>query len=127
MKKPRGRKWHKYSPEYKRAAVDRLVAGESATVVANELGIRTKFLYAWRAAGYGTKAVGKPKRKSVISADPEQDKIRKLEQQVEDLQRLAGQQAAELDFFDLALRATGELRPKKRVNFAAGSTPQSRA
>lgn len=35
----------KYPPELKRAAVDRVVAGEGATAVARELGIRRKFLY----------------------------------------------------------------------------------
>ena len=35
-----GERWSKYSPEFKRAAVDRMVAGESPTAIARELSIR---------------------------------------------------------------------------------------
>ena len=44
-----GRRWWKYGPEFKRGAVDRMLAGESVTVLARELGIRRKFLYLHRA------------------------------------------------------------------------------
>lgn len=121
----RGRKYSKYSPEFKQAAVDRFVAGESATALAKELGIRRKFLYAWRDAGFGSNATGKPKRESVVE-DPQEKQIVELKQQVADLQRLAGQQAAELDFFALALCATKESHLPKRVISGIESIPQSK-
>jgi transposase InsO family protein len=40
----------KYSPEFKRQAVDRMMAGESVSALAKELGIARKFFYAWREA-----------------------------------------------------------------------------
>ena len=46
--------WFKYSPEFKRQAVDRMMLGESVSALAQELGIARKFLYAWREAGYGS-------------------------------------------------------------------------
>lgn len=116
----------KYTPEFKQTSVDRFLSGESASALAQELGIRRKFLYAWRDEGHGSNAVKKPKGKSVFKEDPQDAKIAKLEQQIADLQRLAGQQAAELDFFALALRATTESRPKKKVISVVECTPQSR-
>jgi transposase-like protein len=126
VQKPKGRKWHKYSPEFKQSAVDRLVSGESATVVARELQIRRKFLYAWRNAGYGSTAAGKPRRESVVEDDPLLTKIAKLEQELADTQRLVGQQAGELNFFVLALRAVKESRPKKKASSGIGFIPQSK-
>ena len=126
MSKTRGRKWYKYSPEFKQAAVDRFVAGESATALAKELGMRKKFLYTWRDDGFGSNATGKPKRESVVDEDPKDKQIAKLEQQVAELQRLAGQQAAELDFFALALRATKESRLRKKVISGFESIPRSK-
>jgi transposase-like protein len=49
-----GHWWFKYSPEFKRQAVDRMMAGESVTLLAKELGVERKFFYAWREAGYGS-------------------------------------------------------------------------
>lgn len=126
MSKMRGRKCSKYSPEFKQAAVDRFLAGESATALAKELGMRRKFLYAWRDAGFGSNAAGKSKRESVVDEDPQEKQIVELKQQVADLQRLAGQQAAELDFFALALRATKESRLQKRVISGIESIPASK-
>ena len=113
----------KYSPEFKQTAVDRFLSGESATALSRELGIRRKFLYAWRDEGCGSKAV---KTLPVFEDDPQNAKIAKLEKQVSDLERLAGQQAAELDFFASALRATKESRLKKKANSGIGFIPQSK-
>ena len=98
----RGR-WRKYEPEFKRQAVDRMVAGESPTVVARELGIRRKFLYQWRDQGWGTMAQAEPAERPLSTADQagvaapggEPDALRK---KVAALERLVGQQAAELVF-----------------------------
>ena len=57
--KVEGQSWKKYSPEFKRNAVDRMVAGESPTALARELGMRRKFLYAWRDAGWGSQGGAK--------------------------------------------------------------------
>jgi transposase len=123
----RGRQWYKYSPEFKQAAVDRFVRGESAAAVAAELKIRRKFLYAWRDAGYGSNRAGaRPQSEACHDEDPQQQQIAKQQQRIAELERLTGQQAAELDFFVAALRATKELRPNKDGNSGSGSTQRSK-
>jgi transposase-like protein len=52
--------WFKYSPEFKRQAVDRMMAGESVSALAKELRIARKFFYAWREAGYGSAGAQAP-------------------------------------------------------------------
>ena len=91
----------KYSLEFKRAAVDRLVAGESATALARELGILRKFLYQWKSDGRGSA---------------------RLKKKVDDLERLAGRQSAELDFFVSALRSMKAARPPSGAPTGNGST-----
>lgn len=125
MEKTAGRPWLKYSPEFKRAAVDRFVAGESASVLARELKIRRKFLYDWRNKGMGTE--GAPKKAGTASkANPVQQQLAKKQQRIEELERLAGQQAAQLDFFAAALRAVKELRPNNGASSGSGSTQRSK-
>lgn len=118
-KRAGGRKWYKYSPEFKRSAVDRLVAGESPAALARELGIRNKFLYAWKAEGKGSQ--GAPAVPPEPKPDPQQREIGRLRQKIAELERLSGRQAAELDFFAAALRSVKERRP----NSGAASDEES--
>ncbi len=122
--------WRKYEPEFKRQAVDRMLAGESPTAVARELGIRCKFLYQWRDQGWGTLAQAVALETAAESgpgeeATPvsEQEGLRK---KVAALERLVGQQAAELDFFAAALRNIGAPDPKSEVRSDGGSTKRSK-
>ena len=115
----------KYSPEFKQAAVQRLVAGESATTIARELKIRRKFLYAWRKKGFVVNNTASH-RVSESEGDPLQHKIAQQQQEIAELERLTGQQAAQLDFFAAALRAIKESRPIKDVSSVTGSTQRSK-
>jgi len=125
VEKTAGRPWSKYSPEFKQAAVDRFLAGESASVLARELNIRRKFLYDWRNKGVGTE--GAPKKPGIaIKADPVQQQLAQKQQRIEELERLAGQQAAQLDFFAAALRAVKEPRPNNGASSGSGSTQRSK-
>ena len=119
----------KYSAEFKREAVDRFVKGESATVIARELGMRRKFLYAWRDAGLGSNGIAaKPPRTVVIDEKTElRQELAKQQQKIADLERLIGQQTAELDFFAAALQAIKESPLSKKVSSDAGSTRRSKA
>ncbi len=110
MSKQAGRRWSKYSPEFKRTAVDRIVAGESPTAVARELGIRCKFLYAWKAAGKGSQ--GAPTVSKKVDGDPQEQEVARLQRRIAELERLTGKQTAELDFFAAALRSVKETRRK---------------
>ena len=89
----------KYPPELKRAAVDRVVAGEGATAVARELGIRRKFLYQWRSQGLGSARQPKP----VPKAESE------------------GRDREKLDFFVSALRSMKAARPLSVAAIGKGS------
>lgn len=125
MEKTAGRKWSKYSPEFKQAAVDRFLKGESATEIARELNIRRKFLYLWRNNTAGAKDDSR-KPGTASKVDPLQQQLAKKQQRIEELERLAGQQAAQLDFFDAALRAVKELRPNNGASSGGGSTQRSK-
>lgn len=107
----------KYSAEFKRAAVDRLMAGEGATTLAQELGIRRKFLYQWKCQGRGTASQPKPSP----PRGSEAGEVLRLRKKVEDLERLAGRQAAELDFFASALRHMKVARPSSVAATGKGS------
>lgn len=110
----------KYSLEFKRAAVDRLVAGESATALARELGILRKFLYQWKSDGRGS--AGRAAPSPVAEEGVYEREIARLKKKVDDLERLAGRQSAELDFFVSALRSMKAARPPSGAPTGNGST-----
>ena len=112
----------KYSAEFKRTAVDRMAAGESATKLARELDIRCKFLYLWRATGKGS-AGAAPGDGKAAKPDSQESEITRLKAKIAALERLNGQQAAELDFFAAALRNIEESRPTSDVDSGNESTP----
>lgn len=103
-----------FSTDYKEGAVRRLAAGESASALAAELGVRRKLLYdwakAWReqgAAGLNRKRGPKPRGAGAaperrVAADP----LARAQTRIAELERLVGQQQVDLDFFRRALRLT---------------------
>ena len=97
-----------------------MVAGESPTALARELGIRCKFLYAWKAAGRGSQ--GAPPLQERVPADPQEQEIARLQRRISELERLTGRQTAELDFFAAALRSVKETRRKSGVSSGEEST-----
>ena len=99
-----------FPPAFKQAAVERVESGERLRVVAEELGVRRKLLYDWRAAWRSQGVAGftkkrgrrpKPKPAEVTDADAELAAARR---RIAELERKIGQQAIELDFFRQALR-----------------------
>ena len=130
MEKTRKQWWLKYSPDFKRAAVDRFLAGESATALARELNIRKKFLYQWRDMGFGSRPAqddGHRRQFQEDDVDAQQQQIESQQQRIDELERLLGRQAAELDFFAAALRATRQLRHNGDESSGSGSTRRSKA
>ena len=128
MEQTKGRRWFKYSPKFKQQAVDRMIAGECVSVLARELGIGRKFLYAWREAGYGSGGPQLPVR-GVKRREPASDSERQaaaLNNRISELEGLVGRQAAELDFFAAALRNIEESRPTSDVDSGNESTPRSK-
>jgi transposase-like protein len=101
-----------FSTDFKRSAVQRLLAGEHLLRVADELGIRRKLLYQWRdayrdfgEAGFNRKRGPKPgaARKSASDAPPP-DELALAQARIAELEAKIGRQQMELDFFQRALR-----------------------
>lgn len=129
MEQAEGRWWFKYNPDFKRQAVDRMMAGECVSALAKELGVGRRFLYQWREAGFGSAGQQPPIRERRPKAEPpeanaEKQRVAKTKNRVAELERLVGRQAAELDFFAAALRNIEEPRPTNGVDFGNESTPR---
>jgi transposase-like protein len=120
----KGRKTQPFYPvEVKRMAVGRLAAGERASAIAAELGCGPGRIYAWReewqAHGGDWPGPGHRSRRSlplVGSADRQAA-----------LERLVGQQQAELDFFREALRLIEQVRRPTAERGAPSPGSSSRA
>ena len=94
-----------YAVEVKRRAVERLIAGERAAVLAAELGCRPGRIYRWREEWEenGGDWVGRRHRRRGPAAPGSPHRQAELE-------RLIGQQQAELDFLREALRRIEQAR-----------------
>jgi len=107
------RKYQQYAVELKRQAVARVLAGETVTAVARELGVPRRRLYGWRAkAEWGgleaLRATGRPPRGEAAAPAVATNRVvverGAAARRIAELERLVGQQQADLDFFRQALR-----------------------
>src|ERR1700722_18499239 len=100
-----------YGTELKLAAVHRVLAGESVSAVAQELGIGRKRLYVWKdryaelgEAGLAHRRGGRPRkigseRKNGPDAMSGRGELLAARRRIAELERKVGQQELELDFF----------------------------
>ena len=108
---------------FKMAAIGRMVAGESVLPLARELGLSRKLLHDWRKAwdrhgpaGLNRKRGRKPGVHKALpaanlpAATPKgvSAELAVARARIAELERKIGQQALDIDFFQLALRALGE-------------------
>ena len=106
-----------FSTEFKQGVVLRLEAGERIAAVADELKIRRKLLYEWRAAyramgvaGLNRKRGPKPgglAARASPEAAPAPDaasELARAKARIAELERVIGRQQVDLDFFRRALR-----------------------
>ena len=102
-----------FSTEFKQAVVLRLEAGERIAAVADELKIRRKLLYEWRAAyrklgaaGLNRKRGRKPggARASPDATPAPPTELARAQARIAELERKIGKQQMDLDFFREALR-----------------------
>ena len=109
-----------FSTAFKERAAQRLDAGESASLLAAELGVRRKLLYAWRqayrrdgVAGLNRKRGPKPKEpgSAPTRRKPLVDPLAQAEAQIAELERIIGRQQVDLDFFRRALRLDDADKP----------------
>jgi transposase-like protein len=109
----RGKKARQFSSEYKLKAVERLLAGESASVVAREFKVVRKLLYYWKDAYIsegpeGLRKVGRPRKDRRVGVLPEvptdRGELLQARKRIADLERKVGHQQMQIDFFVEALR-----------------------
>ena len=103
-----------FSAEFKKAAVERAMAGERIAVIAAELGVRRKLIYEWkdRLAELGEKGLkrqrGRPRQTGEgVDAQAGRGELLAARKRIAELERKVGQQELELDFFGEALRRIG--------------------
>ena len=121
-----------FSTAFKKAVVVRLGAGERIAAVADELKIRRKLLYEWRAAyrrlgEAGLNRKRGPKvgcaRASPDAAPAPLSELARAKARIAELARKIGKQQMDLDFFREALRLIDA--PEKRTS-ATSSTRSSK-
>jgi transposase-like protein len=126
-----------FSREFKLAAVKRIEAGENVSALARELLVKREILYRWRDAHRvgGPEALrqrGRPSAaeaaamKVARGASGKANDLAEARWQIAELQRLAGRQQLELDFFRKALRLFEDSTQPVEGPDASASSPSSR-
>ena len=103
-----------FNREVKLSAVERLMAGESARNLAQELQIGSNYLSKWwanyrRYGPAGLRPAHRPRKTERLEPLVKADELARS-QRVKELERKIGQQQVELDFFQKALRQVGQAR-----------------
>jgi transposase len=116
----------RFTREFKLGALAKLEQASSVTGLADELGIRREMLHKWRRAyeeggAEALHTIGRPEgspasKRPARPSDPAADRIAELE-------RLVGQQQADLDFFRAALQ---RVEARRRNDAGTGGTTSSR-
>jgi len=130
MSTPKRRVFHR---EVKLSAVRRLMAGETAAKVAQELQVGSNYLSKWwanyrRYGAEGLRPAHRPRRADAAKLKPtaEAADLTVAEKRIRELERKIGQQQLELDFFQQALRQVGKARRPSDGSGLQTSTPRSR-
>ncbi len=121
----------RHSPEFKQAAVKRMLAREDVRALSRELSVARSNLYEWRdkylKGGVAAfRGPGQPGKLARIEPPPEPDELGQARAFIEELKRKIGQQQLELDFFQNALRQVREGRQPNDGPGVKPSTPKSR-
>jgi transposase-like protein len=106
-------KWRKFSPEFRREALEKMKTCANVTQLARELGIHRKWLYQWKADAAGG------------TAEPAMPVEPQFQKKVKELEALVARQSLELDFFKGALQRVEERRRKREQTSGPGSTSKS--
>ena len=122
-----------FTREFKLAAVGRVLAGEMAKTVCQDLRIRPSNLSQWcahyrRHGAEGVRRAGRPQKPLGPGPDLNLENAQYLlgsQQQIAGLQRKVGQQQVELDFFRQALRRVEEARRRSDAAGVKASMPRS--
>ena len=106
-------KWRKYSPDFRRDALEKMKTCANVTQLARELGIRRKWLYQWK-----DDAAGGQLAPPVVADSKDARRLKELE-------ALVARQSLELDFFKGAFECIEERRRKREQTSGPGSTSKS--
>lgn len=109
-------------PDFKEAAVRRMIAGERVTQLSRELKVKRSLLYRWRTAyrkegAAGFRPIGRPGWK------PE-SKVQEYEARINELQKKVGQQTMVIDFLRKAFRRVEDSRRQSRSSGVRASMEQ---
>lgn len=110
----------RFTKEFKTAAAQRLLVGESGSALARELDVKRAKLYDWAAQleRYGDEAFPGPGRRP--GSQPRLERGREDAARTAALERKIGQQVLEIDFLQQALRRVEDLRHKTLVSGGGG-------
>ena len=121
-----------FSVEFKQRVVQRILKGESVSVLHQEFQIKRSILYRWRDAYQKEGAAGlqrpigrppgvpNPARPAVSPEEASARRIRELEHKI-------GQQTMDIDFLRRAFKRVKETRRNNTESGATASTPRSEA
>jgi len=109
---------------FKERAVRRMLAGEPVSRLSRELRVRRSLLYRWRDAyrkegSSGFRPIGRPEWSL-------ENKAKKAEDRIAELERKIGQQAVVIDFLRKAFKRVEELRQPNKGNGGTASMERSR-
>jgi transposase len=124
------RKRRAYNREFKLAAVERMMAGESVAALSRELGVAASLFHKWcghfrRGGPQALRPACRP-RKGFGASDLEPEDLVRARRRISELERKVGQQQLELDFFQQALRRVGQARQSSDGRGVRTSTRSSR-
>ena len=115
-------KWRRHSREFKQQAVARMKGCENIRGLAEELGVERKLLYTWK-----WQFEGRPEKNhaNYLGRPAEETSESRLRKENRELKEALGKKAAELDFFEAALRRVKREREASERRGVVGSTPKS--
>ena len=112
----------RYSMRFRQRVVERMRL-ENVSQLSRELGLDRSMMYIWKRK-LEKRAYGNVRSGEVNVRDKQ---VKELQAKIAGLEGVIGRQALELDFFEGALRRTGETAPSSGGSGATTSTPKSEA
>jgi transposase-like protein len=111
----------RYSPEFRRMAVERMRNSENICALAQELGINRDLLYRWRGQFEAS-----PTLETAASASASEDpRDARLRDENKLLKRALAEKSLEVDFFRGALQKVAARRQQSKESGARASTTRS--
>lgn len=126
-----------FSQDFRLRAVRRMLAGESPSAMARELGVLRKTLYEWKDTYAKTGEAGLARQRGwsppliVVDRPPEaaepydraRGELLRARARIAELERKVGKQELELDFFGAALQRIRELSAKSKEKNSVNLSP----